>query len=392
MSLITPRAYWDNLSRQSGVLITASSQDPAFPVARVLDQRRSKTWRSQLGFNIVAGVNDALDFTEGITGAKVAFIPAGNYATGFELALEVEIQINLVATDNTYAFKYSSVTRRFTLTRLVGLNDIDLNWSTGPNAADTIGEDVGFDVSTDDTGASLYVGDNTVQMSAEWVLIDLITAQGVDAAIALLGAKSEDVAVLSSSGVLTIQGNATDDFSSPTFEAILSDGDVKDVSKLLDFFAATETFRFWRFFFEDRDNQAGFMQMGAAWIGPKTEFDRCYALNLAEARRELSRITQGDHGSIFTDVKPTRREWSFAFRETTDVDKDRWEDIADRVKVGDHMFYSLDPLNKPLTHTVYGYVRTPGISFEHIRSEDVGPTTTPQGQWNISFPFSEAIG
>lgn len=391
MSLITPRAYWDNLSRQAGVLITASSQDPAFPVVRVLDQRRSKAWRSELGFNIVAGVNDALDFTEGVTGAAVAFIPQGNYATGAELAAEVETRHNLAATDNTYTWTYSSVTRKFTMTRTAGAATIDLDFATGPNVADSISLDIGFAV-TDLTGSTTYISDSPVQMTAEWVLIDLLTPQGLDAAIALLGAKSEDVAVLTSSGVLTIQGNATDDFSAPTFEAILADGDVKDVSKLLDFFATTETFRFWRYFFEDRDNQAGFMEMGAAWIGPKTEFDRCYALNLPEARSELSEITMGDHGSIFTDVKPTRREWAFAFRETTDPDKAKWEDIADRIRVGDHMFYSLDPLNKPLTHTVYGYVRQPGIGFEHIRSEDVTTTTTPVGHWNISFPFSEAIG
>ncbi len=384
MALITPRAYWDNLVKRSSALLSASSSDPSFPVKRVVDNRRSKVWRSKLGWNIVAGVNDSIDFTESVSGAAVAVLTPGNYVTGADLAAEIEAAINAAATDNTYTVTYSAVTRKFTIARSVGVAGIDLNWSTGPNSADTAGEDIGFDVSADDTGATSYTSDVPVQMSSEWIEIDLLTPFSADAVIVL-------ETNLTSSGTIRIQGNATNDFSAPSFDATLTGGDPDDPSKLLDFFAAAETHRFWRLFFEDRDNQQGFMQLGAVFLGPKTEFTRCYALNLPEARQELSTVVTGDHGAIYSDVRPTRREWAFAFRETDDSDKDKWENIANRVRVGDHLFYALDPLNKPLTHTVYGYVRQPGIGFEHIRTEGVSTTTFPAGHWNISFPFSEAV-
>ncbi|MGH7166522.1 MAG: hypothetical protein ACREIS_13475 [Nitrospiraceae bacterium] len=383
MALITPRVYHDNLLKRTGAVITSSSQEAAFPKQRVLDPRRSKVWRSKLGFNVQAGINDRLDYNEGGVD-KNAVIAPGNYPTGALLAVEVTTAMNAVAVANTYLVTYSSVTRKFTIARATGVATISLEWFTGAFTLDTIGRDLGFDVTADDTAATSYLGDFAVQMSGEWVRFDLLTALLANAAIVL-------ESNLTGAGTIKAQGNATSDFAAPTFSTTLIGGDPDDGSKYLDFFSAAQTFRHWRILVEDRDNPAGFAQLGVAFIGPLVTFDRCYALNLPEARQELSEIVKADQGAIYTDVKPARREWAFSFRETTDPDKAKWEDIAQARHIGDHLFYALDPLNKPLTHTVYGYIRPPGISFEHIRS-DVEALTAPLGHWNVSFPFSEDIG
>lgn len=121
------------------------------------------------GFLIEAGVNDKLDFTEGSSGAAVATIPAGSYATGSALATAIETAMNAAASDNTYTVTYAAGT--FTIARNVGVDTIDLDWNTGPNAATTIGEDIGFDTSADDTGATSYPGDNTVDPAAMEVAV-----------------------------------------------------------------------------------------------------------------------------------------------------------------------------------------------------------------------------
>ncbi len=112
------------------------------------------------GWNdIVAGTNDKLDFTEGTTGDATATITAGKYATGAALATEIQTQMNSAATDNTYTCTYSTSTHKFTIARDTGSDTIGLEWSTGSNAATTIGDDIGFDTSADDTGATSYTSD-----------------------------------------------------------------------------------------------------------------------------------------------------------------------------------------------------------------------------------------
>ena len=56
-----------------------------------------------------------------------------------DLAAEIQTQMNAVATDNTYTVTYSPTTHRFTIARATGTASFGLEWSTGANAAASIG-------------------------------------------------------------------------------------------------------------------------------------------------------------------------------------------------------------------------------------------------------------
>ena len=112
---------------------------------------------------VVEGVNDSLDFTEGTSGAAVATITPGNYAPA-DYAAAVQAAMNAAATDNTYTCDYgvTGPANTFNISRNVGADTIDLNWNTGPNAATTCGVMMGYSVAADDTGLTSYDADGTV--------------------------------------------------------------------------------------------------------------------------------------------------------------------------------------------------------------------------------------
>ena len=147
------------------------------------------------GWLIVAGENDKLDITEGVTGDATATITAGNYATGALLATEIATRLNVAATDNTWTCTYSSATGKFT----IGHNNAQtggLEWLTGANAASSIGARLGYTVSADDTGAATYASDNASRAEAavpyaiKDAALSLASRMWRDSKVALEGAQN----------------------------------------------------------------------------------------------------------------------------------------------------------------------------------------------------------
>lgn len=378
MARIIPRLFRDDRTKVPGTLLSSSSQDPAFPDRRILDELRTRIWQSLPGWNVVAGVNDSIDIVDPVDGAVVAILTPGNYATGAARAAEAQTQINAVVTGTPYIVTFDAILFEFTIAR-TSLTFSAL-WDTGPNTTSSAGPDMGFDA-TDDVGLGTYTSDNPVQHSAEWLQFDLGAATLVEAVFSL-----QDN--LAPGGTIKIQGNSTSSFLTPAFEATLIDGDANDPTKRLTFIS--ETFQYWRFLIEDQANAAGFSQLGAAALGPFETFERAFALNVDDGVENLSIITSADEGDIFTDIKPQREVFQYRFREVSDADRDQWLAVRRQLTVGRHFFYARDPLNFPLTETRYGYIRQPGISIRYNRSFTF-EGAPPERFWDIDFPFSEAV-
>ncbi len=130
MSDVTVRLAWNNVAALTGANLYASSQQSSFPVGAAKTSSQSSGWRSQIGWTVVAGFNDKLDFDEG--GAnRIATLTAGNYATGALFAAQVTTAMNAAAVDNTYLVTYSTTTHKFTIARATGATAVSLEWATG---------------------------------------------------------------------------------------------------------------------------------------------------------------------------------------------------------------------------------------------------------------------
>lgn len=105
----TPRFCFQNSALSPRTTISASSQDPARLASQLAKGSRGARWRSKLGWNIVAGLNDKILLHEFNGGAildslRVAKLTPGNYATGDLLATEIAAALNAAPDWPIYAY------------------------------------------------------------------------------------------------------------------------------------------------------------------------------------------------------------------------------------------------------------------------------------------------
>jgi len=368
MAVVTPRLVWQNWVTLSGTTVTTSSTNGSFPKNWLKDPLSSKRWRSKPGWNIVVGYNDKLDFTEGSTGNATATLSAGNYATGALMAIELQTKMNAAATDNTYTVTYSSTTFKFTFTRSVGSATIGLEWSTGANAVTSCGADTGFDTSADDTGATIYTSNTVCYLSTEYIQFNFNTA--LDSKLGILFDNNFF------SPTLSLHGNATDVWSSPSTTQTLAGNS----SIYIKYFAATQTYQYWRYVINDVTNPDGFVEVGIPYIGDYSEPGSGFSTPFTEQLMELSHIGVADHGASFQFEKPSAKHYRLRWPGLSDNEKAKITTAADFLKVGRPFFFSFDPQN---TATDTLYVRlTGGIQITH----------QPPSNWQVSMEFEEALG
>lgn len=328
------RLIFQSFTGLSGAILSASSEDASFPVRRLRDSSPSALWRSKLGWNITASFNDRLDFTEGTTGAAVASIAVGNYATGALMAAQIQTAINDAATDNTYTCTFNTATGIFTIARDAGTATIDLDFATGPTIARSVHLDLGY-ASTDVTGATSYAGDNAAWHSREWVKVQAQTAVTGTVGIAVNHN-------LAAAGTVTLQGHASDAWSSPTVDSELSDFNVDPMPLNLKFITS-QSLIYWRLVFADVANAQGYSECGVFHVSNYVEPGYDFAIKWSEGREELSDVEYADQGASYTNEKPTRKFWPLRWPALTPSEKDQFDVWMNFVKAGRPFFFAFDP-------------------------------------------------
>jgi hypothetical protein len=109
-----------------------------------------------------------LDFEDSAAAALVATVDAGVYRDPHELAQAIEDSMNAQGSADTFTVEYmdndstSGGKFKFTSDGTV----FKLEWNTGTNTANTIGDAIGFSTAADDTGALTYTADNAMSWAA----------------------------------------------------------------------------------------------------------------------------------------------------------------------------------------------------------------------------------
>lgn len=370
MAAVTSRFCWQNFAQFIGSLYTQSSEESASPHTFALDQLRSKAWKTALGWTIVAGFNDKIDITEGVTGDATATLTAGTYATGALMAAEIQTQLNAAATDNTWTCTYDAATNKFTIghdnTQTGGIE-----WSTGPNAATSAGRDLGYDVSADDTGAASYAADTVSYQSRHFLTIKLPASATVK-----FGAVLDHN--LTASGTVLLLGNSSDSWTSPGTTQTLSDENTAKTIRSL--FFSDQTYQWWRFEFRDVTNQVGFTQIGLVHLGDYFQPTRAFAVNHTVNRDELTDIQEADQGAGFQDLKASAKVWLINFPGVTDNDVSSFDTMQDNRKIGRPLFFYFDPQNTAGDGD-YFHLRRP------ISRQKIPPTL-----WNVTVELRQSLG
>lgn len=111
----------------------------------------------------IASADTYIDFTDD-QGTVAAQITAGWYKDPHELAAAIQTAMDN-ATSETITCTYSDTTGKFTIATSTS-SVLSLLWNSGSNAANTVGDKIGFSTAADDTSATTYTGDDAIDLSA----------------------------------------------------------------------------------------------------------------------------------------------------------------------------------------------------------------------------------
>ena len=361
----TPRLCVTNRIQTPATVLTSSSSQAGQPVSRLKDQLRSKAWRSALGWTIVAGFNNKIDFNRG--GVKVATIAAGTYATGALLAAAIVTALEAADATPAWEVDYNAGAGAYKF-GIGGDLAFTLLWSSGANTATACHKELGFAVS--DTASSTWFGGaNAVYQSRHWVKADLVTAAEVLGGIVVNHNSG-------AGGTYTLQGNATDAWSSPTVNQTLAGDATIRIA-----FISTQTLRYWRLVIDDCGNALGYGEVGIWYAGPYTQPGVSYAIGLTKAWEELSEVTVAISGAHFQDEKARRPTWSLNWSEILEADRAILAAAFALVPAGRCFFFSFDAVTTP-TDTEYGFL-----------VEGVSETLTSGLYFDVALPtFAGALG
>jgi hypothetical protein len=145
-------------------------------------------------------------------------------------------------------------------------------------------------------------------VASENVVFDFQTSEAVDSVV-LLWSK-EDGIRLSDSAVIRVQANATDDWSSPSVNQIVTIDDTYEVAS--HFFSSDQSYRYWRILITDAGNPFGYLELGVVWIGKSLALENAqngFKYDLVDR----SKSSSTDYGHTYTDELPLVATLNFQY-------------------------------------------------------------------------------
>lgn len=318
---------------------TQSSQLTAFPATNIYNyERRSKVWRSAGCWEITAA-NKVIIFRESGTTDLTATIAEATYTTtaAFFAAIKAALEI---PGGSTYTISQDTTTLKIKIVASLGggASKLDLMWT---NVLSTAAATLGFSTASDDTGALTYTADTLKIHTSEWFRWDMGTSANPNA-FALIGPRNKPIP-FTANAVITLQGNATDVWTSPSYSQVLTLDDraiVKSSSAGLH----TGPLRYWRLKIVDASNPLGYVEVGALYLGSFFEPSRgavqfpfgCKYIDYSDTSR-----TEG--GQRFADIKAQTMGLSPEWFGLTIAEKESIDEHFETVGVSKPWFIELDP-------------------------------------------------
>lgn len=323
-----------NYAQLTETIVTASSSDPSFLASNIKNPIRSRVHRTSGNFVITSSISK-INFKESGGGSELtATITAGTY-TPTTLAAEIKAQMES-AGGETYTVSFSVATGKWTIT--TGGAYLDLLWSTGTDTANTIGDTIGFDTSSDDTGATTYTGSNVAIHTSENIVFDLQTTEEVDSIAVLFDSIAGKK--LTESAVLKIQANATDSWSSPAVDQTLTIDTIYSVAT--HFFSSDQSYRYWRVEITDPQNPNLYVETSTVMIGKAIQLGAIPGNGFQHEYEDQSEVQETEYGHRYADVRPLRRELNMDYPALSKTDIETIQTMYRRNGSVKPIFYAVD--------------------------------------------------
>lgn len=365
----------NNLAELTSGSINYSSQLAAFPGSNSINKFRSKVWKPAGNFVVTASSNDKIYINDGSN--KTVTITAGSY-TPDTLATEVQTQLN--ASSSGWTFDYDNTAGEYKF-RFAHGSAHTLRFSEQTEA---LWDDLGYVLTSDETISTERKADEQRNHMYESVIYDL----GYNAAIEFFSVISplDEEFSISDQATIKIQANNLNDFSSPPLDITLT----RTSSGIYHFFdsVADSSYRFWRFYFEDKFNTNGNegFSLSYIYLGDYTTLTATNVqIGLRKTIVDPSLKTESEAGAIYFDKKTkfiTINNAGIVYLDTTT--RNNLEQLFFDFGTTTPFFISLDPRNC-VTDTLsdltkYVVFNSPPI-FTHVKSQ----------YFNMSLDFREVL-
>ncbi len=292
---------------QSSTVLDSSPTSATFPIDFLQDKLRQKPVR--WGLYTVDENNDKLDFNRG--GVKVATLTHGTYDSPAAYGTMVTARLEAADATPVWAVTYNGTTKKFTIED-TNLGNFDLLWSTGTNAHRSCGIDLGFDVTADDTGTFTYTADLVSYQSRKYIIVSNADGSNIPATAAIiLEHTATQVGSASVRSKVTIQGNATNAWSAPSFS---EDFDNLSTVNALDnpnvpcvqYFATGQSLAYYRLVIDDVQHAVSYAELGRFLLGTYTTVSICISDELAFQPDDFSTGVEGVDGTAFSSTRRHR--------------------------------------------------------------------------------------
>lgn len=320
--------------------ITASSEATGFDVENVFtEKRRSKTWRSGVYYEITT-LNRSIVFREGAGISRTANIAIGNYTTLASLLTAIETSLNSAGGSATYAATTFGPSNLVRLTSNGVGGDFRVTYSLS-----SILPVLGFLIEDFATEGVEYTASNITNYPAQWVRFDLGISSRPNAFV-IIGKRNEPIQI-SPNAIVTLQGNETDAWTSPSFQQTVS---MNDRALLL--FSPneagfhTEALRYWRIKIQDPTNTKNYVEISSVFLGKYFEPSRGRVqIPWSSNYIDLTNTVYSESGNSFSNIRAKTDSFTMDWFGLTVSEKEKFDYIFDIYGIGIPFFVALDPMS-----------------------------------------------
>jgi hypothetical protein len=202
--------------------------------------------------------------------------------------------------------------------------------------------------------------------TSENVVFDMQTTEDINSVVILW--PKEDGIRLTSSAVIKIQANATNVWTAPAVDQVLTiDNDFSIASH---YFSTDQSYRYWRLLITDATNPWGYIEIGQVWLGKSLDLENAengFVFSLVDQ----SDATSNNFGHEYVDEYPQMAQLSVVY---SYIDYDTYTTLETAYRRNGNrkpVLLILDPEENVFNKdhfVLYGKMQNK-FAFEHIRHE-----------------------
>lgn len=291
------RLIYDNFSQQQSTVVGKSSESIYFPASNIKHEFRSKEWRSSNSGYFKVNGSTSIEFTDSTSATHTVSISAGVYSAS-TLATEIKAKLESATSQDFTVFK-SDTSGLWTI-------ESDLDFSLHNTSSSFLFVYCGFD-SSDYSGSNEYTGSRIAIHTEEFLTFDLRTTEEIDSVV-MLWPKGKYK--LSQNAEIYVQGNATNEWSSPAFNQLMTVSEDYETTSL--YLTNPESYRYWRVKIVDAANPCLYVSLGVLILGKAETLqnpDNGFTWNISDT----SNVTSNDFGNTWVDEFPQLNTLSMNF-------------------------------------------------------------------------------